>query len=102
VARGRVSLIDFQDVIRGFEIMDVVFAHHALKVQFPEREELGGAFRAGYEEIRPWPGADREVVAALVAARHLNVLNFGLSVRGPGLDEFVARHARPVVAWMTG
>ena len=54
----------------------------------------------GYEERRRWPEADREVVAALTAARHLNVLNFGLSVRAAGLDEFVARHAGAVVDWM--
>ena len=57
-------------------------------------------FRAGYEAVRPWPDADAETVAALRAARHLNILNFGLSVRGPGLDEFVDRHAGPIVEWM--
>ena len=60
------------------------------------------AFRAGYETVRPWPDADAETVAALRAARHLNVLNFGLSMRRPGLDEFVARHAAPVAEWMGG
>jgi hypothetical protein len=30
------------------------------------------------------------------------VLNFGLSVGKPGLDEFVARHAGPIAEWMAG
>ena len=60
---------------------------------FEAADRLCDAFRAGYETVRAWPEADPGTVAALRAARHLNILNFGLSVRSPGLDEFVARHA---------
>ena len=93
--RGRVTLIDFQDLLWGFEIVDVVIA---LRHDTQEPD----AFRAGYETVRRWPDAAPETVAALTAARYLNVLNFGLSVRKAGLDEFVARIAEPVVAWMAG
>ena len=89
----RVTLIDFQDLVWGFEIIDVVIALRA----FPH----GDAFRAGYESVRAWPRADPETVAALEAARSLNVLNYGLARGGATLDEMVARHAEPVVAWMT-
>ena len=99
VDRSRVTLIDFQDLVWGFEIQEVVIALQALE-RVPAAEDLVGAFRAGYEAIRAWPDADPETMAALHAARHLNVLNFGLGIRKPGLDEFVARHADPVVAWM--
>jgi Ser/Thr protein kinase RdoA (MazF antagonist) len=92
---GRVTLIDFQDLLWGFEILDVVIALR--------HDELDAdAFRAGYESVRPWPDATPETIAALGVARYLNVLNFGLSVRKAGLDEFVARIAEPVVAWMAG
>ena len=90
----RVTLIDFQDLVWGFEIVDVVIALRAMP--------HGDAFRAGYESVRPWPRADPETVAALGAARSLNVLNYGLARGGATLDEVVARHADPVVAWMTG
>jgi Ser/Thr protein kinase RdoA (MazF antagonist) len=89
-----VTLIDFQDLFWGFEIQDVTIATMAL----PDAD----AFRAGYETVRPWPEADGETIAALKAARHLNVLNFGLSVGKPGLDEFVARLAGPIAEWMAG
>jgi len=89
-----VTLIDFQDLFFGFEIQDVTIPTMAL----PDAD----AFRAGYETVRPWPEADPETIAALEAARHLNVLNFGLSVGKPGLDEFVARHAGPIAEWMAG
>jgi Ser/Thr protein kinase RdoA (MazF antagonist) len=91
---GGVTLIDFQDLFWGFEIQDVTIALVALP--------FGEAFRAGYETVRPWPEASGETVAALRAARHLNVLNFGLSVRKPGLDEFIARQAGPIIEWMEG
>ena len=99
VQRGRVTLIDFQDLIWGFEIQDALIALRGLE-HSGEVPELKAAFRAGYETVRPWPEADPEIVGALRAARHLNVLNFGLSVRAPGLDAFVARHAVPIVEWM--
>lgn len=99
VAGSQVTLIDFQDLIWGFEIQDVVIALQAL-AHFEDAEGLAAAFRGGYETIRPWPEADPETIAALHAARHLNVLNFGLGLRAPGLDAFVARHADPVVKWM--
>ena len=99
VERGRVSLIDFQDLIWGFEIQDALIALRGLE-HSDDVPALEAAFRNGYETERPWPHADAGTVAALRAARHLNILNFGLNVRGPGLDEFVARHAGPIVDWM--
>lgn len=99
VAHGGVTLIDFQDLMWGFEIQDTVIARSALAT-FDHADALMDAFREGYQTVRPWPDADPETVAALGAARHLNVLNFGLNVRGPGLDGFIVRHAGPVVEWM--
>ena len=101
VDRHEVVLIDFQDLIWGFEIQDVTTTMLAFD-QIEGSGALSRAFREGYETRRPWPEQDAGTVAALRAARHLNILNFGLSVRGPGLDEFVARHATPVAAWMEG
>ena len=76
-----------------------MFALGALE-HFDDAPALVDAFRSGYESVRPWPDADAETIAALRAARHLNILNFGLSVRKAGLDAFVDRHADPVLGWM--
>ena len=92
VESDRITLIDFQDLFWGFEIQDVVIA----TVSLPH----GDMFRSGYESVRPWPDADAATVAALEVARRLDILNYALA-RGHGLDEFVGRHAQPVVAWMT-
>jgi Ser/Thr protein kinase RdoA (MazF antagonist) len=101
VARGDVALIDFQDLIWGFEIQDALIALDAL-APLDNGPLLVDAFRAGYETVRRWPDADRDTTAALRAARHLNILNFGLNVRRAGLDDFIVRHAGPVVEWMRG
>jgi len=100
-ARGEVTLIDFQDLIWGFEIQDALMALDAL-APLDNGPKFVEAFRAGYETVRPWPDADPETIAALSAARHLNILNFGLNVRRAGLDSFIARHAGPVLEWMRG
>jgi Ser/Thr protein kinase RdoA (MazF antagonist) len=101
VAGSEVTLIDFQDLIWGFEIQEVVIALQGL-ASFDDCEALGRAFREGYEAIRPWPETNPETVAGLHAARRLNTLNLGLNVRKPGLDAWVARQVAPVIEWMTG
>jgi Ser/Thr protein kinase RdoA (MazF antagonist) len=101
VAGSEVTLIDFQDLIWGFEIQEVVIALQGL-ANFDDFEALWKAFREGYEAIRPWPEADPETLAGLHAARRLNTLNFGLNIRKPGLDAWVARQVPPVIEWMTG
>ena len=99
VNRTEVVLIDFQDLIWGFEVQDVAIALLALE-QHGDTGAWGDAFRSGYQSVRPWPDADPGTLAALNAARHLNILNFGLSMRRPELDAFIERHAAPVVEWM--
>jgi Ser/Thr protein kinase RdoA (MazF antagonist) len=104
VRGAAVAIIDFQDLIWGFEAQDVGIALGSL-AHFDGAGPLSAgplrdAFRAGYEAVRAWPEADRETWEALRAARHLNILNFGLSRRGPDLDRFIARHAGPIAEWM--
>ena len=100
VSRGKVTLIDFQDLIWGFEIQDVVFALLAFD-RFEEAPAYKDAFRSGYEAVRRWPDVDPETNAALRAARDLNVLNFGLNLRKPGFETNVTRHAGRVADWMS-
>jgi len=82
----------------------VQLARFALEVH-GDRGAWSEAFRAGYASVRPWPESDPATIAALRAARHLNILNFGLSNfgfsgDGPDRDAFITRHAEPVTDWM--
>jgi Ser/Thr protein kinase RdoA (MazF antagonist) len=99
VDRNDVTLIDFQDLIWGFEVQDVVIALQGLAY----RGDTGAgadAFRAGYESVRPWPDAEPATLAALNAARGLNVLNFGLNMGRADLEAFIARNLAPIAQWM--
>jgi Ser/Thr protein kinase RdoA (MazF antagonist) len=99
VRRRAVTLIDFQDLIWGFDVQDVSTALLALE-QHGDTGSWSEAFRAGYAAVRPWPDTDPDTDAALRAARHLNILNFGMSVGGPHVDAFIARHATAIREWM--
>jgi Ser/Thr protein kinase RdoA (MazF antagonist) len=97
VNRSDVALIDFQDLIWGFDVQDVSIALLAF-------ERIDGAwgevFRSGYESVRPWPAADPGMHSALRAARRLNELIYGITVGLSDLDAFIARHAGAIRAWM--
>jgi Ser/Thr protein kinase RdoA (MazF antagonist) len=97
VNRNDVALIDFQDVIWGFDVQDLSIALLAF-----ERigDAWGETFRRGYESVRPWPVADPETRSALRAARRLNELNYGVTVGLSGLEGFAARHAAAIREWM--
>ena len=99
VHRHAVTLIDFQDLIWGFDVQDVSIALLAVE-QHGDTGSWADAFRAGYEAVRPWPDTDPDTDAALRAARHLNILNFGMSVGGPDVDAFIARRAAAIRKWM--
>jgi Ser/Thr protein kinase RdoA (MazF antagonist) len=97
VSRNNVALIDFQDLVWGFDAQDVSIALLAF-----ERigDAWGEAFQRGYESVRPWPVADPETRSALRAARRLNELNYGITVGLSGLEGFTARHAAAIREWM--
>jgi Ser/Thr protein kinase RdoA (MazF antagonist) len=99
VWRGRLTPVDFQDLLWGFEIQDVSITVSSFD-SYPDPDALAAAFRAGYAELRPWPADDAILLGTLVAARHLSVLNLGYNLRRPGFEGFRAAHARWVRDWM--
>ncbi len=101
VARGRITPLDFQDVLWGFEIQDVAITAFSLE-RFTDPAGLLAALRAGYEQERPWPVRDDTLLGDLVAARHLDVLNLGFNLRRAKYDAFVARHTAWLRDWMRG
>jgi Ser/Thr protein kinase RdoA (MazF antagonist) len=99
VVGSDVVLIDFQDLAWGFDVQELAIAQLALE-RHGDTGDWWKAFHSGYESMRTWPDASPEMWAGLRAARHLNVLNFGLNVVGPVLDAFITRHTAPVAEWM--
>jgi Ser/Thr protein kinase RdoA (MazF antagonist) len=99
VWRNRLTPIDFQDALWGFEIQDISMTIAAFE-HSPDPEGLAAALRAGYERVRPWPAHDAEMLGTLIAARHLSMLNIGYNLRRPGFERFVAAHAEWLREWM--
>jgi Ser/Thr protein kinase RdoA (MazF antagonist) len=97
--RNDVVLLDFQDLVWGFDVLDVSIARLAFE-RLGASGRWAAAFRSGYESVRPWPEADPETASALRAARRLNELNYGITVGLPDLDAFVAQHVTQLAEWM--
>lgn len=91
--RRGLAAVDFQDMAWGHEEQDLAHTMFGLSRDDAGTGAITGAFRAGYEEIRPWPELDRALLAGLFAARRLTMVNLALSLRRPGLSDYVAHHA---------
>jgi len=97
--RDQVTVIDFQDHMYGFDVIDVVTALYPLELG-KDAQPLGDAFCRGYRQVRRWPVGDAELFGALVAARRIMQINLGLNLRKPGLDEHIERLVRPLARWL--
>jgi Ser/Thr protein kinase RdoA (MazF antagonist) len=97
--RTAFTTIDFQDLQFGFDVQDV-----GLTVSDLRRNDVDpaliDALRQGYSSIRTWPPSDEQLLAALSAARSLNMLNLGLNLRRWGFTEFFDRHTKLIRRWM--
>jgi Ser/Thr protein kinase RdoA (MazF antagonist) len=100
VVDDRLVPIDFQDLVWGFDVQDVAISLTSLE-RFAEADTLRHQFRSGYEDVRAWPALDDATLAGLVAARRLHQLNLALTLRRPGLSQYIDRALRLIAAWMT-
>lgn len=99
VVDGRLVPIDFQDSVWGFDIQDIAISWSSL-ARFDDAEVLRDNFRSGYAEIRAWPDLDDATLSGLVAARRLHQLNLSLTMRRPGLAQYVDRALVLIGEWM--
>lgn len=74
---GRLTLLDFEDVMFGAPAQDVAITlyYGRERQDFPA---LSDAYREGYEAVRPWPVRDSRQMDLLVAARAAMLLNHAL------------------------
>lgn len=94
---GGLVAIDFQDLLWGHLQQDLAISLLRLS-RDDETGERCAAFRAGYEQVRPWPTLDGDLLRGLLAARRLQLVNLtlvaGATPSGPGLDLHLAALAR--------
>jgi Ser/Thr protein kinase RdoA (MazF antagonist) len=89
VSRGKLWVIDFEDLVVGTPTQDVAVALYASRWRADHRA-VHDAVKAGYERILPWPIHDATELELLFRARALMLLNYCLNQRAdPDLAEFV-------------
>lgn len=96
---GSLRPLDFQDLLYGFDVVDLAITVEYLRRKAPDSID---PFRTGYESRRPWPDVSPALLEGLCAARSLNLINLGLTLRRPGVDQFLEIHTRQVKTWMCG
>ena len=69
-SRGRLTALDFEDVMWGWPIQDLGTTMYYLHLR-EDYEPLLAAFRLGYEEVRPWPDRTGSDLATFIAGRAL-------------------------------
>ena len=76
--RGRLQVIDFEDLGRGFPVQDIAITlyYTAQKDEYPE---LRKAFRTGYETVQLWPEMYPGQIELLMVHRAVDLFNFVLN-----------------------
>ena len=95
---GELWALDFEDIMWGSRAQDIAISLYYLDDR-PDRQELIGAFRRGYEELVGWPTDDAEL-AAFMAARRLMFVNYVFNIDMPDRREFVARSLTKLEAFL--
>jgi Ser/Thr protein kinase RdoA (MazF antagonist) len=89
VSRGKLWVIDFEDLVVGTPAQDVAATLYASHWR-EDRQATLAAVRGGYERVQPWPIHDLDELHVLHQARALMFLNYCLLQReDPDLAEFV-------------
>ena len=97
VKHGVLSPFDFEDLLTGAPILDVMTSLYYVYGD-DDYVELARAFKAGYESRRPWPEREPGEMERLFFARGLDLLNAvlldGSLELGSDLETFVKRRGR--------
>ena len=87
VARGVLYPIDFEDLFFQHPVQDIGITFYAIR-RHERFEELGPAFRKGYETVRPWPEQFEGQVELHTLARRFNLVNYVLYSKEENADDY--------------
>jgi Ser/Thr protein kinase RdoA (MazF antagonist) len=92
VTRGKLSPIDFEDLMLGWPVQDIATTLY----YFPEKDysSLRSAFQEGYTRHCPWPERWPGEIDSFIAARGIGSANFILNDPNP---EWKARTAEFII-----
>ncbi|MFQ5522283.1 MAG: phosphotransferase enzyme family protein [Acidimicrobiia bacterium] len=75
VGGSRLYAFDFEDVMLALPAQDVAISLYSSRLR-DNHYEIVSAFRRGYEEVAPWPVADRSQLEGFQAARQLMLMDY--------------------------
>jgi len=87
VYRGKLYMIDFEDVMLGYPLQDVAITLYYGRDR-GDYDALCGAFRQGYTSLRQWPVQRSGQLEILMAARKAMFINYVARV-DPSPQEFI-------------
>lgn len=94
-ARGRLSPIDFEDLMWGWPVQDIATSLYYCLEPEAAYPQLRAAFEQGYRRRAAWPERHPGEIDAFIAARGLGLVNFILNDPNPSwlarAPEFVER-----------
>lgn len=96
--RGEVWALDFEDIMWASRAQDIAISLYYIQDR-PDRNELIGAFRRGYEQFAGWP-TDEAELASFMAARRLMFVNYVLNIDMPDRREFLEGSVRKLEAFL--
>jgi Ser/Thr protein kinase RdoA (MazF antagonist) len=75
VHRGELTVIDFEDVMRGYPVQDIAItlSYGNQREDYPD---LRAAFERGYTSVRAWPAESERQIQTLIAARNVMFINY--------------------------
>lgn len=93
VHRGELTVIDFEDVMRGYPVQDVAItlSYGADREEYPD---LRVAFERGYTSLRAWPAENETQIQTLMAARSVMFINYVARISESPQDYIEARCER--------
>jgi Ser/Thr protein kinase RdoA (MazF antagonist) len=101
--RGRLHVLDFEDLMWGHPVQDVATSLYYLYLS-DDGATLCDGFRAGYEQVAPWPEREPHEIEVLRAGRGLVLANWVLSSHDSHdrelAPEYMARIEKRLRAWL--
>ncbi len=96
--RGKLYLIDFEDINLGYPIQDIAVTLYYGRDRdgYPEWK---AAFKSGYSSIRDWPEESERTLETLMAARTVMFINYVARI-DPSPEEYIEQRCEALVHFL--
>lgn len=102
--QGHLQILDFDDTVWCYPVQDIGIALFYSRTH-PRYTDLLAAFKAGYQQQRPWPEAFPDEITYTIAQRTLDLISFMIHERdnpefAGALERYVTTHVPHLQSWL--